>query len=112
MLAFVCMLLSAVRRDFIALACFAVYLSGLMMMTAIGAGPIFGINTDRITATYSFALPLGLLAFVIGNEASPPRHSSALRYALGSSSSGRWGRCRGVSLFRGLDLAFDMAFNI
>lgn len=83
-LALICMLLSVVRRDFIALACFAVYLSGLVMMTALGAGPIFGINTDRITATYSFALPLGLLAFVIGNETSPPHHSNGFDL--------RWGR--------------------
>lgn len=74
-LALVCMLLSAVRRDFIALACFTVYLSGLVMMTAIGVGPLFGINTDRITATYSFALPLALLALVLGNEAPRVPHS-------------------------------------
>ena len=37
-----------------------------------------------ITATYSFALPLGLLAFVIGNEPSAPQLSS--RFDM------RWGR--------------------
>ena len=79
-LAIACMLLSAVRRDFIALACFAVYLSGLIMMTALGAGPIFGINT----ATYSFALPLGLLAFVIGNIGLLPRNSSGFDLRWGS----------------------------
>ena len=111
-LALVCMLLSAVRRDFIALACFAVYLSGLIMMTALGAGPIFGINTDRITATYSFALPLGLLAFVIGNEVSLPRHASDFDMRWGRRVAVWWSRCPGVLLFRGLALAFDMAFNV
>ena len=58
------------------------------MMTALGAGPIFGINTDRITATYSFALSFGLLALVIGNEALLPRHLNGFDM--------RWSRRAGI----------------
>ena len=53
-----------------------------VMMTAIGASPHFGINTGRITATYSFALPLALLAFVLGP-------SEQLRQFVAGSFDGR-----------------------
>ncbi len=53
------------RRDFISFVCLSVYISGLFMMSIFGATLINGINTDRAISTFSFALPLGLLASVM-----------------------------------------------
>ena len=65
LLVFTCVLLSILRRDFLAVTLRSVRI-GPSHITAIGASPHFGINTGRITAIYSFALPLALLAFVLG----------------------------------------------